>query len=340
MDPSASTPETAIEAPATDASATPPEAPASSPEAAPNSIAAAFAQAKAELDGQGGDAATAPDGSSSSEPNEASAQKPAPVVPDPAEEAKSYKLQGALQRIHDLDAQGRLDELTPEERGVYDKLRSRLSESLRPELESQINADREREASFKALYLDLLAEKEGDPKAFAERLLEKPRTIEFMQRYAAAHPEITLDTPDAQRMYSGDELQAHVNTARRLAGQENGERWMEAAKAIAEQVGVDPSSILEDGKGPGTIVAALVEAAAEAKAKAIVDGKLPDLVKAERAAALEQATAQFVHEQVRTPASIPGGPRNPDAPRPRDVSKPYSMAEAFAEARAELEKAG
>ena len=338
MEPEGTTPPEAIEAAVADAPAEP-QTPASTPPAeAPNtSIADAFAQAKAELDGQGEGSKPGED-ANASKPGGEQAQEPA------SEEAgtspdRTYGIQGSIQRLIDLVNAGREDELTPVERGVFDKLKGTLGDRLRPEVERQIQVDREREAGFKNLYLEHLALEEADPAAYIAALKARPKLLNFMEMYAKDHPEISLETPDAQRMYAADEVEAHTSAAKKAGATEAGNRWVEAAKAIAEQMGVDPEAAMANGKGPGTVVAALVEAAAEARAKALVDQKLPGIIEAERQAALEQATARFVSTEVKAPVNIPGSTRNPDAPVQRAPGTKYSMADALKDAAAELEKA-
>lgn len=291
----------------------------SSSSAEPTSMESALAEARAELASEESDTAKGEDANASPKPpatvdSEVTPQQPAETVSE-----RKVTSQGELDRIQTLIAQGREAELDPAARGVLRKL------------EERVLAGQEKEAGFRKLYLDFEAERLDDVDAFTDKVLDDPAIAQFMRSYKAAHPGISLETPDAQpKQPNPQEVRAQVDA-------EYSDAVQQVASELCQKAGLDEVKIArlqaESGGKVGELLIRSFEAAVEARAEQM----RPEIVRKEREAAELEAQAKYANKTIITPRAIGGVPVQGGK---RDPSEPFNMGDAMREARAELEAAG
>lgn len=285
-------------------------------------LAEAFAAAKAEL----GEGSTEGDGAASEEGSpEPPAQEPATGEAEgqPEGETEPPKTepqtgQGALDRIQTLVREGRLAELDARERGLLDVVRGQLAE------------EQKQEQKFRDFYLELLAKEDEDPVGFIQEMKKQPRLVEFMNAYKAAHPDISLDNPDApHRGPSPEAIREQV--------------WAESVDAISKTIdqmataaGVDAGSLATLRQQAGDKYGQYMLSAFDTAVKAGVE-KMREAVRAEEREAAElEAQAKWAPKTIVTPRQVTGGA--PDPGKPGETGD-VSMRAAFAEAKRELANA-
>lgn len=240
---------------------------------------------------------------------------------------------GALQRILTLRRQGRVGELDAAAQGL---LRS-LEDELRGSAVTEHQRKEQQEAEFKDLYLTNLALKEEDPAAYVKFMDEKPELAIFMDSYRKAHPEVTLDDPNARPRKSEDQIRTEIADV-------YGRGFEGFIDAVAADGGLDDAAFkalkaeFQFGKHPDSanlttfgakLITALVDKAAEEKAK-----KLVEKVKRDERGAYDLQLQKVRGEQATPPRAIGGSARPPA--KASDKPGPISMADALAEAKERL----
>lgn len=265
-------------------------------------------------------------------------EAPAPSTPDPDEgsgpESKgepeppaisktpeNRTTQGTLDRLNTLVSQGRIAELTPAERGLFNRIQQRAIDSH--------TAEQQQENEFKDLFLSLEAEAIDDPAAFASRLLADPRLSAFHNAYKTAHPEVSVDTPDAKPAPDPRRIRSEIDSEYRTT-------IAEAVATIAEKAGLKAAelTVLREGaSGPLSHLDAVFTAAV----KAGIEKERPALRAEERKAAALEAQAKYAGRTIVTPRTAGGLPKAApgDGEAPRSFS---TIGEAY-KAAVELENA-
>lgn len=285
-------------------------------------MADAFAAARAETE-----AAAAPSEDSTAESSQPEGDEQPQAGAEQHAEAsappeKPVTTQGVLDRIQTLVAQGREAELTPEERGVYNRVREAAkAEVLKTQAE---------EKEFRRTYLDFERLRLEDPDSFAEKVLENPDIVGFMRSYKAANPEVSLENPEpGPRQPSPDEVRQEMRS-------QYNDAITNVVKAVAADAGVDYDAVAKDAEGKlGTVLTRLVDAAI----KVGIEKALPDIKKAEREAAALEAQALYANKTIVTPKVMGAGVTDPRAARPSGGG-PISMREAAELARQEMAASG
>lgn len=187
---------------------------------------------------------------------------------------------------------------------------------------AQVQAEQDRE--FRELYLGYLAMKEEDPAQFAELLMSQETTPtgtpkgqairEFMAAYARAHPDVSLDNPDAPTNRRGD----IAADARRQV--------FEAVDAgvaeFAKEAGLTDAELdqaFTDSKG--NFSAFLKQATAAAIKKGVaaeVERLRPELEKENRQAATLEAQQKIVNGAPAAARRFASGSTSPRRPVPAD----------------------
>lgn len=271
-------------------------------------------------------AAKAPD----APPAKASEQPPA-STPEP--NGRTFTQKAAIQSALDLIKQGRETEVAPDALGLV----KRYAQDERAAAIAEYKAEQETESNAKTLYLQLEAERIADGDAFAQKIVRTPEVALFHNSYRQAHPEVTLETPNARKVRSeqdiANELTAHY-----------GKGFEAAIDAIAPEVGISEAALtalkaeFAFGKHPDSNALAVflakmltqVASVAGKEAKAKADG-----LETENKAYLAELQALRIAAKT-TPASMssaltPGGPRRSTA-----TSTHGAWAEAYAEAAEQL----
>lgn len=262
--------------------------------------------------------------------DDAASEQSTTKAPDGPEKTRAFDERGALQRILTLKQQGRLGELPPEARGVL----KRLEDDIRTQAISIHREEEQREAEFKDLFLTNLALKETDPAAYVRLMDDRPELSIFMDSYKKAHPEVTLDDPDARPRKSEEQLRSEIaNTyAQGFEG---------FIDAVAEDGGLDPEaykklkSEFQFGKHPDsgnltTFGAKLITSLAESMAEELAK-KQVEKVKADEKKAYDLQLQKIRGEAAQTPRQLSGGVSKPGSAG--RTSGPISMADALAEAK-------
>lgn len=300
----------------------------------PISMAEALAQAQA--------AAESPDASQPPEPapdavsDEGAGEGDSAAAETKTPETRRERLfseKAALQRAVDLVAQGREAELSPEARGILRKYEKQIIERHK--------ADQADEEEFKDLWLTLEAARVEDPAEWARLTVEHPKAQEnyrFYHAYKAAHPDISLDTPNpSARQRSESDIVAEVATA-------YGQGFEQTLDAIAEEAEIDPARYaalkaeFSFGKHPdsgnlATFMAKMVSATAEAMVKPLLEKEAAKIKAAERKA-YDLQLQTYKQQAQQTPRSLPAGVMDPrKAKTQTDPSRPFSLRDALAEAK-------
>lgn len=263
----------------------------------------------------------------SEESNDASTEAPkdgqaatsSEATPTPEAVTRPMTEQQAFDRALSLHRAGRTHELPPEVQG---QIRKWEADTVARHAEEQ-----KLEKDFDELYLDMLALQEEDPAEFARQLrdpeLGRDR-LEFLDKYAKLHPEVTLDNPRrGEKVKSEAEIRAEQNGMLR-------ETLDKSFRAFAEEHGVSNFEELRaSAAGAGTFLTSVMQAVVDAK----VAKELPNLRKAEGDAAYKQAMADYGMSVPKV--SLSGSGRGA-APRGRNYD-PGSVSEAFDLALAERE---
>lgn len=313
-------------APSAPAEPTVPEGTGSAPEgqgdeAAFSSMEAAFEAALREQEAPQASESATPKTDSPEESGEATAADSGsePVAQEATAQQRS--LQGTIDRIDTLVRQGRTDDLTPDERGIWEKLRSQASEAVR--------AEAEQEANFKKMFLEFDGYRRTDPAQWAAMIEEDPRRAQFYKAYHEAHPGVSIDNPDGET--------ARVPDTR--ARQEVDDQWRkglgDTLGAVARESGISEARVVElanEAQGPFSMVAAVVNEAVKAR----LEKERPQIVAAERDAAEKETQARWAKETLMAPPSMPGVPRSGV---PEQSSALPSMNEAFEQAKRQLDVA-
>lgn len=281
-------------------------------------LAEAFAAAKAELGAQ--PAEPAKDSSTEASPPDGKAEDaPATeqqVQQEPAPE-RPVTTQAVLDRIRTLVDEGRIAEMTPTERGIYNRIRQ------------SFEREQQQEREFRDLFLELEAERQTDPEGFVERLLGQENgaeLLQFYQAYKKAHPDVTLDNPEGRpKQPSPEQIRAEIRENYNTA-------LNEIMAAVAEQHGADYSAVVaKSGNKLGTAITLLIDAAVEAR----MAKELPRRLEKEREAIRMEVQAEFAPRNVLTPKVLGNGNAAPVG----NSDGPITWGQALAEAKAELERA-
>lgn len=284
-------------------------------------MARAFDEAMNQL--SGGDSETDSENEADTEESPETGGEPASPSSAEASAPQPQSEQALIDRIATLTQQGRLNELPPQIRGQIQAIQRQAIEA---------EAERARwDETFLELYLENLALKEDDPGEFAGRLLDatalddgstKGQSLqEFMTRFAKDHPEVTLDHPKfGPKQKTEADLRAEI-------GGEVLELLDTTIAEFAQKAGVKNYAEIRDSK-QSTL--AILEAVAEAAAEAKVATKIDAIRKAERAAALKEAMAEYGKGLPKLPvgAGRTGDPSKlPDKPV-SSVAEAYDLAVA------------
>lgn len=298
-------------------------------------MAEAFARAKATLESDTSPSASQPEsGEGASASGEEPETQPAAAPEKASPETRRYDERGALQRILQLKREGRLSELSPEARGVLTRFEQEVARAALAE--AQQKADRE--AQMRDVYLTNLTLAEQDPAAYAKLLTEQPEAALFMKSYAQAHPEITLDNPEARPRRSEVEIATEI-------ANEYGRGFEGLVDAIATDGGLTAETLsalkaeFTFGKHPdsanlATFGAKLVTAVAEVMAKELAQKEIQKVKEAERKA-YDLQLQKIRGEQANPPRQLSGS-GIPDPRQRLAQSGPISMADALREARERL----
>lgn len=225
--------------------------------------------------------------------------------------------QGVLQRIHDLVEQGRESELNQVEQGILRRIRSNAV--------TRYETEQTQEREFKGMYLDLLTKQSEDPEAFARYLVDDPngpRTARFMQSYKAAHPEVSLDDPDATPAIRPDSIRREERARFEQA-------LNDTLDIVGAEAGVDVAKLREGSDGLGSLLRSVIADGA----KALAEKDREAIRKAERKAAEQEATAKWAPKTIVTPKMVNGQVPRPGKAGPKSR---LSFEEAAALAREEV----
>ena len=297
-------------------------------------MAEALTQARAAADSQGaeppGDTGEPP---ASSEPPAETGETAAAETTPSGKRERLFTEKAALQRALDLQAQGRAAELDPAARGLLRKYEQETIERYK--------ADQADEEEFKDLWLTLEAARVEDPAEWARLTVEHPKAREhynFYHAYKAAHPDISLDTPNpSAKQRSESDIVAEVATA-------YGQGFEQTLDAIAEEAEIDPARYaalkaeFSFGKHPdsanlATFMAKMVSATAEAMVKPLLEKEAAKIKAAERKA-YDLQLQTYKQQAQQTPRSLPAGVMDPRKARTQtDPSRPFSLRDALAEAK-------
>lgn len=284
------------------------------------SIYDAAAEAQAQIEAESDDA---PDSETSGKRSGLDKLATEPEAPAPQEndQPKGRSTQSTLDRIRTLVDQGRESELTREEQGILKRLESRGREKAERE-RAEREAMEQEEAGFREIYLDLLALEQDDPAEFAKAIREEPSRAAFMRDYAKAHPEITLDNPDASPP------QKSFEQMRAEAQDEVRGKLLDLGKYLGEEYGLsdeDVRRIAGSAKGEGTYLAGIIDAAVEKRATALADKKVKDAVKAREM----ELKAEYATKTIVSPRPL----NAPNKAGVKSTSQGNSVADAYAEAK-------
>lgn len=292
-------------------------------EDAPLSMADAFAQAKASTPAT----ETAPE--SASKDPDGGETAPAGDAGKPPEGRKNQKNEdhSVLRKIATLREQNRIGELDPVAQG---ELR-RLEESISTAAITRHEQTQKEEADFKTAYLDLLAMAKENPAGYRELVRSQPDWLSFEVAYAKAHPEISLESPDAKP------AQADPVKVRNEIAATYGRGFEDTIDAIAADGGLSDADLAAlkgefafgthpDSKNLSVFLGKMVTALAEKQADTIVAKRLPEVKRAERTAA-ETAAAVKLGREARPPIHLVDRSKGPGSSS--DSSGPISMGEAF-----------
>lgn len=254
--------------------------------------------------------------------------QPAAPVDSAAEEAtaeaaaKPADSQAVLDRVYQLWKQGREEELSPQERGILRRMELDAT--------TRIQAQQAQEESFRELYLGLLAQKDEDPEAFAHFLQSDPKgeeSLRFMKAYAAAHPDVTLDSPQAPVVKRADVYRDAVAQAFDTVDT--------ALATVAGKYGLTDADLESAYEKSGNDFASYLDAIVAAAAKAEVERERPKIAKAEREAHAAELQVVRAKKTIITPRPLNGAP----------ASKPVAPVDhgdfdsVFARAAAEAKRA-
>lgn len=232
----------------------------------------------------------------------------APAEADAAEEApaedaaKPADSQAVLDRVYQLWKLGREEELSPQERGILRRMELDAT--------TRIQTQQAQEESFRELYLGLLAQKDEDPEAFAHFLQSDPKgeeSLRFMKAYAAAHPDVTLDSPQAPVVKRADVYRDAVAQAFDTVDT--------ALSTVAGKYGLSDADLESAYEKSGNDFASYLDAIVSAAAKAEVERERPKIAKAEREAHAAELQAVRAKKTIITPRPLNGSPASkPVAP--------------------------
>lgn len=289
----------------------------------PLTVAQAFAQAKASQqaadDSAEGSGDSQDSQDASNQPPDSEAATP-DANAEPSRTEGPVTTQGVLRRIQSLVDQGRINELTAEERGVYARIQSKGVEAHQ--------AEQQRETEFRDMYVDLLRMEEEEPERYIAKMKAEPGYLTFQKAYERAHPEVTLDNPDIAppkvdpakvRSEAIAEYEATVVSALTEVAQANG---VTAAKF---------DEIKKSAKGQASLMNAIVAEAINARIETGIAERLPAIQKAEREAA-EKAAQVSAIKPARVPVAVNGTAPSPGS-NGNEKDGPISMRDAFAAAR-------
>lgn len=332
VEPGAEVIEAAVQQPVEDAQGAATDAGAdgaSEAESGGDSFLDAFRAARAELATGDTDSGSGQDSTTDSAPpatppdSEGAQQNAAETTP---RGDRSYSFHGALRRLSTLVEQQRLGELTPEEAGEMTRLRALIA----PDIKADFEQEQAREQSFREMFLQLDYEFNEDPRAWADRIAGDPGFLEFYELYKRDHPGLTYETADKPRTFSEEHVHAAVRDGVRDARAKIDAGLREALKEIAAEHDVDFDALSNSSSGTGSLMAALVSAAAEKKAAGLVEKQLPARLEAETKALKQERDALRAQaaQSPRGVRTILRDPRTVSAP-----SKGESMQDAYREAR-------
>ena len=271
--------ELATTAPETDLGSPGDSAETEAPHSDLDDIRAAVEETRADMDRAAGD--TSEESKDASPEAAAALQSPASSEP-PAQTAatRQFTEQQAFDRALSLHRAGRTHELPPEVQGQIRKWEADTVE--------RHAAEQKVEAEFDELYLELKALEEEDPAEFVKQLrdpeLGKSR-FEFMEMYAKAHPEVTLDNP---RRGPKAKTEAEIRVEQDGA---TAQALDASLRAFAEDHGVKDYDTIRASSGAGK--AQLMVSVMQAVVAANTAKELPNIRKAERDAAYKEAMAEY-----------------------------------------------
>lgn len=252
----------------------------------------------------------------------ASAVEPNAAGEAPEDAAKPADSQAVLDRVYQLWKQGREEELSPQERGILRRMELDAT--------TRIQTQQAQEESFRDLYLGLLAQKDEDPEAFAHFLQSDPKgeeSLRFMKAYAAAHPDVTLDSPQAPVVKRADVYRDAVAQAFDTVDT--------ALATVAGKYGLTDADLESAYEKSGNDFASYLDAIVAAAAKAEVERERPKIAKAEREAHAAELQVVRAKKTIITPRPLNGAP----------ASKPVAPVDhgdfdsVFARAAAEAKRA-
>lgn len=264
----------------------------------------------------------------------------APAVPEPTEPSSDSQ----------DDANPPEPPATPPARDPLEEFRARLKEGKGPQTQAEreiaetfaarARAEAEkaqRDIEFRDAYLQLLAQAEEDPAAWAEMikadLKEGQKIVKFMNDFHEAYPDVSLEHPDAPVI---NRQEVHRQAAEQAF--EVFDRGMVEA--------VKPFGLTEDDlaevfeKSDRGLVDYTVKAIEEAVNREVakrVSAELPKLLAEERKAIRLEEQAKMVRRSVVAPRSIAGRATGSDARQ--DAPKDPWLA-AVQRAERKLEEAG
>ena len=233
-------------------------------------------------------------------------------------QGKGPTVEAELDRIYSYIKQGRVNELPPALRG--------RAQAIQRDVIAAHQKDQAEESEFRQLYLSLEAQRVEDPEEFTRLMFDGSQTgrerREFYELYKAAHPEVTLETPDGGGAIAPEIVREQVS--RELFGDLN-----TAILDIATEAGIPQARVNElrsQAQGPWSFLSAAFTEATKAAAEK-ERAKIRD---EERSAAGKEAQARYSGKTIVTPRVL----GQPGKPAKRDASRPRTWEEAAAEALA------
>lgn len=282
------------------------------------SIAEAFAEAKAELAAASEEAKSTEDGGGTTTPSAKAADVLDSEVADAGQRTQSKPkaaVQPVLDRMMTLVRDGRIDDLSPEERGVFQALESTVKSKVLEEQRTEEVARNE--------YRKLVDLATNDPEAWRD-LMDRDENAYRFWRVAKEQfgPNVAARTPTEQ------EIRADVGSQ-----YENVLRT--SAQQMAADAGLSAEQIQALEKSSRGRIGAFLQGVYEESVKQAVEKRIaeerPKIAAREREAAALEIRSSMQERPVVVPRAE-GQPARAGAAKPG----PYTFRDAFVEAREEL----
>lgn len=225
----------------------------------------------------------------------------------PTDETAIDQIEAVRQKVAD----GKYNELTPQERALYSAVESNVRERM--DFEQRIHDE----------YIRLYDLYENDQQAFLQEMADNPDRYAAFVEYGKAYPNAHEDgaRPQKTEKQIRDEVRGEYSSAVR-----------DTAQQIATEMGLPSERVSalqkEHGTKLGAFLTAATNEAAEAKAKALMETERPKIAEAERQAVTQELEAKYMERNaVRLPASgTATDPAKQPKPEPTNIYEAYEQA--------------